>query len=255
MVPSSRFPPSLARRSAPPQTTERSELRATFDKEARRWRQEFEDRHNEAGERKDLASRWQQYSETAEAADDAGSLPAAKEVESGIAHLAQLRSGLHCGPVRGDSREEEVLARALLESAAPRRSLNFERMAASSTAGGACNTAGSAAGWSVVEGPSVAHGFDEQPMSAEASSAEVEVEVATVSYSAKTEEEEEATVPEEEEAESESELPTVPYLVDSYLATVREEEAEEVEELGTNDLPSGYYEGEEEAVHREVHRV
>ena len=73
-----------------------------------------------------------------------------------------------------------------------------------------------------------------------------------MSYSAKTEEEE-ATVPEEEEAESESELPTVPYLVDSYLATVpEEEEAEEVEELGTNDWPSGYYEGEEEAVHREV---
>ena len=115
------------------------------------------------------------------------------------------------------------MARALLESVVPRRSLNFERMAASSTAGGACNTAGSAAGWSVVEGPSVAHGFDEQPMSAEASSAEVEVEVATVPYSAKTEEEE-ATVPEEEEAESEAELPTAPYLVDSYLATVPEEE-------------------------------
>ena len=66
MVPSSRFPPSLARRSAPPQMTERSEVRATFDKEARRWRQEFEDRDDEAGERKDLASRWQQYSETAQ---------------------------------------------------------------------------------------------------------------------------------------------------------------------------------------------
>ena len=60
--------PSRARRSAPPQMTERSGVRATFDKEARRWRQEFEDRDNEAGERKDLASRWQQYS--AETAQD-----------------------------------------------------------------------------------------------------------------------------------------------------------------------------------------
>ena len=73
--------------------TQRSEVRAAFDEEASRWRQEYEDRDDEAGDRKDLASRWQQYSETAEAADDAGSLPAAKEVESGIAHLAQLRSG------------------------------------------------------------------------------------------------------------------------------------------------------------------
>ena len=46
--------------------TERSEVRATLDQEARRWRQEFEDRNDEAGERKDLASRWQQYSETAQ---------------------------------------------------------------------------------------------------------------------------------------------------------------------------------------------
>ena len=64
MVPSSRFSPSLARRSAPPQMTERSGVRATFDKEARRWRQALEYRNDEAGERKDLASRWQQYSET-----------------------------------------------------------------------------------------------------------------------------------------------------------------------------------------------
>ena len=68
MVPSSRFPLAGARpgRSAPPQMTERSELRAAFDEEASRWRQEFEDRDDEAGERKDLASRWQQYSETAQ---------------------------------------------------------------------------------------------------------------------------------------------------------------------------------------------
>ena len=54
--------------------TERSEVRAAFDKEARRWRQEFEDRDNEAGERKDLASRWQQYSETAQGQDHSATL-------------------------------------------------------------------------------------------------------------------------------------------------------------------------------------
>ena len=53
-------------RSAPPQRTERSEVQAAFDEKASRWRQEFEDRDDEAGERKDLASRWQQYSETAQ---------------------------------------------------------------------------------------------------------------------------------------------------------------------------------------------
>ena len=43
--------------------TEASEVRAHFDEVARRWRQEFKDRNNEEGERKDLASRWQQYSD------------------------------------------------------------------------------------------------------------------------------------------------------------------------------------------------
>ena len=43
--------------------TEASKVRAHFDEVARRWRQEFKDRNNEEGERKDLASRWQQYSE------------------------------------------------------------------------------------------------------------------------------------------------------------------------------------------------
>ena len=38
---------------------------ATFDRTARQWREEFEECDNEAGERKDLASRWQQYSEKA----------------------------------------------------------------------------------------------------------------------------------------------------------------------------------------------
>ena len=40
----------------------RSGYRATFDEQARRWRQEFLDRYSENGERKDLDSRWQQYS-------------------------------------------------------------------------------------------------------------------------------------------------------------------------------------------------
>ena len=53
-------------RSAPPQRTERSEVQAASDEKASRWRQEFEDRDDEVGERKDLASRWQQYSETAQ---------------------------------------------------------------------------------------------------------------------------------------------------------------------------------------------
>ena len=43
--------------------TERSEVRADFDEVASRWRREFEDRDNEAEERKDLASRWQQYAQ------------------------------------------------------------------------------------------------------------------------------------------------------------------------------------------------
>ena len=68
LVPSSRFPLAGARmgRSAPPQRTERSEVQAALDEKASRWRQEFEDRDDEVGERKDLASRWQQYSETAQ---------------------------------------------------------------------------------------------------------------------------------------------------------------------------------------------
>ena len=37
-----------------------------FDKEASRWRQELKDRDDDAGERNDLASLWQQYSETAQ---------------------------------------------------------------------------------------------------------------------------------------------------------------------------------------------
>ena len=38
-------------------------VRAVFDEKARRWRQEFlVGRYSENGERKDLASRWQQYS-------------------------------------------------------------------------------------------------------------------------------------------------------------------------------------------------
>ena len=43
--------------------TSASEIRAQFDEVARRWRQEFKDRNNEEGERKDLASRWQQNSD------------------------------------------------------------------------------------------------------------------------------------------------------------------------------------------------
>ena len=46
--------------------TERSEFRAMFDKKASRWRKELEDRDDDAGERNDLASLWQQYSETAQ---------------------------------------------------------------------------------------------------------------------------------------------------------------------------------------------
>ena len=46
--------------------TQRSDVRAAFDEEARRWRKELQDRDDEAGQRKDLASRWQQYSETAQ---------------------------------------------------------------------------------------------------------------------------------------------------------------------------------------------
>ena len=65
MVPRSRLPPSLARRSALPQMTECSEVWAAFDNVARRWRQEFEDRDNEDWERKDLACCWQQYYEKA----------------------------------------------------------------------------------------------------------------------------------------------------------------------------------------------
>ena len=44
--------------------TSASEIRAQVDEVARRWRQEFKDRNNEAGKRKDLASCWQQYCET-----------------------------------------------------------------------------------------------------------------------------------------------------------------------------------------------
>ena len=63
MVHSFRFPLAGARlgRSAPPQMTGRcSEVRAMFDAGASRWRQEFEERDDEAGECKDLARRWQQ---------------------------------------------------------------------------------------------------------------------------------------------------------------------------------------------------
>ena len=35
-----------------------------LDEKASRWRQEFEDHDDEVGERKDVASRWQQYSGT-----------------------------------------------------------------------------------------------------------------------------------------------------------------------------------------------
>ena len=81
MVPSSRFaiPPcwrapwpllSAADADDGRQMTERPERsqvrerREEFEKEASRWRKDLEDRDDEAEERNDLASRWQQYSET-----------------------------------------------------------------------------------------------------------------------------------------------------------------------------------------------
>ena len=40
----------------------RAEVQAALDEKASRWRQEFEDHDDEVGERKDVASRWQQCS-------------------------------------------------------------------------------------------------------------------------------------------------------------------------------------------------
>ena len=74
--------------------------------------------------------------------------------------LAQLQTELRKGPPPGDNKEEEELRRALLASVVP---LSFECQAGSSTAVGDLNTAGSHGSWSVVDGPSVAHGFDERP--------------------------------------------------------------------------------------------
>ena len=74
--------------------------------------------------------------------------------------LAQLQTELRQGPPPGDNKEEEELRRALLASVVP---LSFECLAGSSTAVGDRNTAGSHDSWSVVDGPSVAHGFDERP--------------------------------------------------------------------------------------------
>ena len=74
--------------------------------------------------------------------------------------LAQLQTELRQGPPPGDNKEEEDLRRALLASVVP---LSFECQAESSTAVGDRNTAGSHDSWSVVDGPSVAHGFDERP--------------------------------------------------------------------------------------------
>ena len=79
MVPSSRFaiPPAGARpgRSAPPQMqmTERparSQIREQFEETASRWRKDLEDRDDDEAEKRDLASRWQQYSEAAEATQE-----------------------------------------------------------------------------------------------------------------------------------------------------------------------------------------
>ena len=74
--------------------------------------------------------------------------------------LAQLQTELRKGPPPGDNKEEEELRRALLASVVP---LSFECQAGSPTAVGEGDTAGSHDSWSVVDGPSVAHGFDERP--------------------------------------------------------------------------------------------
>ena len=74
--------------------------------------------------------------------------------------LAQLQTELRQGPPPGDNKEEEDLRSALLDSVVPP---SFECQAGSSTAVGDRNTAGSHDSWSVVDGPSVAHGFDERP--------------------------------------------------------------------------------------------
>ena len=74
--------------------------------------------------------------------------------------LAQLQTELLQGPPPGDKIEEEEVRRALLASVVP---LSFECQAGSPTAVGEGDTAGSHKSWSVVDGPSVAHGFDERP--------------------------------------------------------------------------------------------